>query len=213
MAERTELRAHAGALSDPAERMERQALLLRTAHAAPILALAARISDAVGRPVPGPDPLDGGVGARLLLLLETPGPGMRAVDIVSRDRPGGTAANLRRFLGAAGIARQDTLIWNVVPWVIHAEGALNRPPRQAELRSGLQYLPPLLDLLPALRVVVLAGRFAAAADAPLRAVRPTLSVLAMPHPSPTFVCTSPAVPARIMAALNAAAEMLSSCSV
>ena len=38
-----------------------------------------------GRPVPHFDPADGGVDARLLLLLETPGPGPERTRFVSRD--------------------------------------------------------------------------------------------------------------------------------
>ncbi len=76
---------------------------------------------------------------------------------MSRDNPTGTAANLRRFFDAAEIARRDSVIWNAVPWVIHAPDARNRPPRRAEAMLGLLELPPLLDLLPRLAVVVLAG--------------------------------------------------------
>ena len=200
---------HAGALSNAAELAARQALLKTASHTAPIRALARRIHEATGRPVPDPDPIDGGVEARLLLLLETPGPRLSHENaIVSRDKSGGTGANLRRFLGAAGIARADTLIWNAVPWIIHAPGALNRAPRMVELRAGLDFLPPLLDLLPRLRVAVLAGRFAAAAEPAIRAARAALPVLAMPHPSPTYVCTSPAIPARIAAVLDEAAALL-----
>lgn len=199
---------HAGALSDPAELAARHALLRGAAHTAPIRALAARIREATGRPVPEPDPLDGGAEARMLLLLETPGPRLLTAPIVSRDKPGGTGANLRRFLDGAGLARRDTLIWNAVPWIIHAPGALNRAPRAAELRAGLAWLPPLLDAMPGLRVVVLSGRFAGAAEPAIRAARPGLPVLTMPHPSPTYVCTSPAVPARIAATLARAASLM-----
>ena len=101
------------------------------------------------------------------------------------------------------------LIWNAVPWIIHEPGALNRAPRTAELRAGLEWVPPLLETMPRLRVAVLAGRFAAAAEPVLRAARPDLPVLTMPHPSPTYVCTSPAVPARIAETLGAAAALLS----
>jgi uracil-DNA glycosylase len=161
------------------------------------------------RDVPDFDPRDGGSGARLLLLLETPGPRIgHAAGVVSRDNPTGTARNLRRFLDDAGIARADTVIWNAVPWVIHEPGARNRAPRAEEVRVGLAALPPLLDLLPRLRVAVLAGRVAGQARGILEAARPGLPVLAMPHPSPTFVCTSPAVPARIAAALAAARAVL-----
>ena len=201
-------RPHAGLLSDPAHLAARHALLDGAAHVAPIRAMAGQIRAATGCPVPEPDPLDGGVGARLLLLLETPGPRVREDAIVSRDKPGGTGANLRRFLDGAGIGREDTFIWNAVPWIIHAPGAKNRAPTMAERRAGLAWVPPLLALLPELAVVVLSGRHAAAAEPAIREARPGLPVLTMPHPSPTIVCTSPAIGARIAAALADAAALL-----
>ncbi|GJE28463.1 uracil-DNA glycosylase [Methylobacterium organophilum] len=184
-------------------------LTLRDApHVAPLGAFARRIAAERRAPVPDPDPLDGGTGARLLLLLETPGPAIFGTGLVSRDNATGTAANLFRFLAEAGIARADTLIWNAVPWVIHAQGARNRAPTRAEALAGAAYLAPLLDLLPRLAVVVTAGRFAARAAAPLGALRPTLPVIAVPHPSPTYVCTSPSVAERIRAGLREAAARL-----
>lgn len=178
--------------------------LIGSRHLRPLLALRERIAREQDAAVPAPDPLDGGVGARVLLLLETPGPRILDTGIVSRDNPTGTAANLFRFLHEAGIARRETLIWNAVPWVIHAAGALNRAPRRSELHAALPYLPPLLACLPHLSVVVLAGRFAGEARAPLLALNPALSVIAIPHPSPTYVCTAPSVRDRIVAGLEAA---------
>ncbi|WP_144760066.1 uracil-DNA glycosylase [Methylobacterium dankookense] len=182
--------------------------LAEAPHIAPIRALARRIAVERAAPVPDPDPLDGGVAARLLLLLETPGPAIFRTGFVSRDNATGTAANLFRFLAEAGIARADTLIWNAVPWVIHAEGALNRAPRRAELRAAEPYLAPLLDLLPDLAVVVLAGRFAGEARGAIAHLRPVLPAIGVPHPSPTYVCTAPAVPARIRAGFAEAAVIL-----
>lgn len=158
--------------------------------------------------VPDPDPLDGGAGARLLLMLEAPGPHITCTSLVSRDNPTGTAANLFRFLAEAGIPRRDTLIWNAVPWVIHQPGALNRTPTGDEIAAGLAALPGLLACLPRLALVVLAGRVAGRAAPVLADHRPNLPVLAMPHPSPTFVCTSPDVAARIRATLREAAATL-----
>ena len=201
-------RPFAGLLSDPIQLAARHAMLDGAGHVAPIRALAARIREATGRPVPEPDPLDGGVTARMLLLLETPGPRVREDAIVSRDKPGGTGANLRRFLDGAGIAREEMLIWNVVPWIIHAAGAKNRAPTTPERRAGLDWVPPLLALLPRLRVVVLSGRHAAAAEPAVREARPGVAVLTMPHPSPTIVCTSPAIGMRIAATLAEAAAIL-----
>lgn len=179
----------------------------------PLAALACRIRteidtpDAAASRVPDADPMDGGIRAGLLLLLERPGLAALPAGFVSRDNATPTARNLRRFLGETGIPRTRTLIWNAVPWA-HPDPARNRSPTRAELAAGLRWLPPLLALLPALRVVVLSGRPAAAAVPVLAAARPDLPVLLMPHPSPTIVCTSPAVPERIRATLSAAARCL-----
>jgi uracil-DNA glycosylase len=180
--------------------------LLTGAHLVPLRALARRIAVERNAPVPEPDPLDGGTGARLLLLLETPGP--RGTGFVSRDNPTGTAANLFRFLGEAGLARADTLIWNAVPWVIHAPGARNRAPRRSEIGAAAPYLEPLLACLQRLAVVVLAGRVAGLSRHALATLRPDCPVIAVPHPSPTYVCTAPDVAARIRAGLSEAAAVL-----
>lgn len=161
-----------------------------------------------GRRVPGFDPSDGGCLARLLILLETPGPGGGGQHLVSRDNPTGTARNLRRFLADAGIARADTILWNAVPWIVHEPGARNRPLRRGEIREGLALLPPFLASLPRLAAVVLAGRVAGEARESIARARPDVHLLAMPHPSPTFVCTSPDVSRRIVATLARAAAIL-----
>ena len=194
-------------LADPAVLAARRDWI-EAPHVAPLRAMARTIAAERGAPVPDPDPLDGGVAARLLLMLETPGPAIVRTGFVSRDNPTGTAANLFRFLAGAGIARCDTLIWNAVPWVIHAEGALNRAPRRAEVRAAAPCLAPLLALLPELAVVVLAGRVAGEARAGIAALRPDLPVIAVPHPSPTYVCTAPEIALRIRAGLDAASVIL-----
>lgn len=194
-------------LADPASLAIRRSLLDEP-HLAALRDLAARIAFETGAPVPDPDPLDGGTEARLLLLLETPGPAIRGTGIVSRDNPTGTAANLFRFLHAAGIARAETLIWNAVPWVIHAEGARNRAPRRSEIRAAAPYLAPLLVCLPRLRAVVLSGRVAGELESDLATLRPGLPVCRIPHPSPTYVCTAPSVRERIALGLAEAAGIL-----
>jgi len=193
-------------LADPA-RLDRRRALLPQPHMRPLLALVESIRAKHGMS-PDPDPLDGGVDARLLLLLETPGPGSGRTGFVSRDNPNGTAANLFRFLAAAKIAREDTLIWNAVPWVIHAPGATNRAPRTAEATAGRRWLASLLVLLPRLTVIVLAGRVAGTARGELAVLLPRVPSLGMPHPSPTYVCTSPTVAVRISSALDQAGATL-----
>lgn len=191
-------------LSDPAA-VEARRAGLEAPRMRPLAAFAAGLRERTGLPVPDADPADGGADARCLLLLETPGPTIARTGFVSCDNPTPTGANLRRFLAAAGLPRASLLVWNAIPFVIHAPGAKNRAPRAAEARAGLALLPGLLALLPDLRACVLAGRAAAAAAPVLRAERSGLPLFEMPHPSPTFVCTSPEVPRRIVAALKAAA--------
>jgi len=161
-----------------------------------------------GRRMPLFDPRDGGAAARLLILLETPGPGGAEERAVSRDNPTGTARNLTRFLSDARIARDDTILWNTVPWIVHESGARNRALRRGEIGEGLATLPGFLALLPRLRVVVLSGRVAREAVPVVAAHRPGLPVLTMPHPSPTIVCTSPAIPAAIRDTLAQAKALL-----
>ncbi|WP_246693866.1 hypothetical protein [Methylobacterium sp. WL18] len=72
-------------LADPAALAARRALI-DAPHIAPIRALADRIAAERGAAVPVPDPLDGGVAARMLLLLETPGPAVLRTGFVTRDR-------------------------------------------------------------------------------------------------------------------------------
>ena len=157
--------------------------------------------------VPHFDPDDGGHDAQVLLLLETPGPRGGAVRFVSRDNPTGTARNIARFSEAAGLARRDTVLWNVVPWLIHQPSAPNRAPTRTETSRGLALLPDVLDLLPHLKAIVLCGRVAKLAGPVVANHRPRVPVLTMPHPSPTYVCTSPDIAARIVATLADAARL------
>ena len=195
-------------LDDPRVLAERVAALDRP----PMRALnrfVAGLREGRGGAVAGFATCDGGAEARVLLLLETPGPGREPLRFVSRDNATGTARNLRRFFAAAGLDRRDSVIWNAVPWVIHAAGARNRAPRTGEVAAGLAELPALLPLRPALSAVVLAGRAAGRAAPVLAARAPHLRVLAMPHPSPTFVCTDPKIAPRIVGVLAQARTGLS----
>ena len=177
---------------------------------APLRALAAEVR-AVHGPTPEFDPADGGGEARVLLLLETPGPKIWRTGFVSIDNATGTSANLRRFLGEAGLRRGSLAVWNTVPWVIHTGGP-NRAPRRAEIAAGLTCLPALLPLLPDLRCAVLAGRIAGMAENTVRTALPGVALIRVPHPSPTHVCTSPDIGRRIVAGLTEAGRMAQSAS-
>ncbi len=123
--------------------------------------------------MPDFDPRDGGASARLLLVLEKPGPG---ITHVSRDNPSATSAAIRTFMAAAAIPRDAVAIWNAVPWW---NGTMSVT--AAERVEGAAAFIRLLPLLPELRVVLLAGR-AAGRLAPL--LPPGLEVFQTVHPSP-----------------------------
>ncbi len=182
-------------LREPAEVARRRAMLAEP-HMAPLAAFAAGLRRRGGE-VPDLDPLDGGVGARLLLLLEKPGPKTSPArggsGFVSADNDDPTAAASWAFLREAGIARPDRVLWNTVPWW---NGTIRFTP--AERRAGLETLPALLDLLPRLEVAILAGRQAQGARAILEG-RP-VRLHASAHPSPQVRAANPArwreIPAR-----------------
>ena len=161
-----------------------------------------------GMRIPHFDPLDGGVKAQMLLLMETPAPGSTPLRFVSRDNASGTAANLRRFLSGAGFTREQVILWNAVPWIIHAPNARNRSPKRDEIVAGLQLLPGLLEILPSLKVAVLAGKPAAQAEPIIKAVRPEITVLQMPHPSPVYVNTKPDIAPNILSTLRSAQSLI-----
>lgn len=160
-------------------------------HIAPLNRYAAALRARHGD-VPRFDPLDGGIDARVLVLLETPGPASASTGTTSRDNPTGTARNLTRFLDALPLSRQDTVIWNAVPWRLPRRGGKLGPPTRKDIELAAQDLPALLALLPRLKVVVLAGRVAQSLRTALAAARPELRLIAIPHPSPTHFAASPA---------------------
>lgn len=161
-------------LLTPEEATRRRALLARP-HMAPLATWAATLRATLPG-TPDLDPLDGGTEARVLLLLEKPGPQAARTGFVSRDNPSPTSAALRAFLHDSGLPREETAIWNAVPaW----NGTIRLT--AAELRDAARHLPGLLGLLPRLDTVILVGRHAARAE-PL--LPPGLRVLRSAHPSP-----------------------------
>ena len=174
------------ALRDPAEAARRRAML-RLPHMAPLAAYADALRDR--GEVPDADPLDGGAGARLLMLLEKPGPGTSPArggsGFVSADNDDPTAAATWAFARAAGIERHERVIWNTVPWW---NGTIAFT--TAERRAGIAVLKGWLDLLPRLEVVVLVGRQAQRARPALEGL--PVRVFASAHPSPQVRAANPA---------------------
>ena len=110
-----------------------------------------------GYEIPDFDPLDGGIDAQVLFLLEAPGPRAIASGFISRNNPDETAKNFFLLNASAGIDRRRTVIWNAVPWYI-GSGKKIRPARRDDVREADNWLVELLRLLHKLRVVVFVGQ-------------------------------------------------------
>ncbi len=98
--------------------------MLDRPHIAPLRDSAAKLRAENYGTVPEFDPMDGGTNARLLLLMEKPGPmtddlsktGRTGSGFISRDNDDPTADAIFTFMRQAGIAREETVLWNVIPW-------------------------------------------------------------------------------------------------
>lgn len=133
------------------------------------------------------DPGDAGSDARVLVLLEAPGPMTNTANarpgsgFISVDNDVRTAENCWRARSEAGLI-DGVLHWNIVPWYL---GPASVKPNAVELAEGAAELLDLMTRLPRLRHVVLAGRYAQRGW--MRHVAPTepsVSVAETWHPSP-----------------------------
>lgn len=155
-------------LKQQAERDNRLGML-GLPHMKPLTDYLASLRAALGEQyhVPDFDPCDGGTQARVLFLLEAPGPKAVCSGFVSSNNPDPTAKNLWNLIHNAGIARKDTLIWNIVPWYV-GTGTHILPVNSKDIRQAMPYLKELLDLLPRLEMIVLVGRKAQSAKPQIR---------------------------------------------
>lgn len=116
------------------------------------------------RDMPDFDPCDGGINAKVLFLLEAPGPKAVGSTFISRNNPDPTARNMCDLMNGANIPRCDTLLWNIIPWYIgNEEKTKLRSAIKEDVVEFLAHLPALLDLLPKLQVIVLVGKHAQSA--------------------------------------------------
>lgn len=130
------------ALANISERSKRMSML-REAHIAELTDYVVELRETNRGNVPNFDPIDGGVKAQILALMEKPGPIADKSSFISRDNNDETAANCFRFWNEAGISRRDTCLWNVIPFW---NGQIKIS--SGEVESGLAHLNRLLGILP-----------------------------------------------------------------
>lgn len=179
-------------------------------HVAPLVEMADRIAAAEGLhpgAVPYPDPTFGGTRARLLFLLDSPGPRAKAQTggsgLISVDNADPTAARMHAAYRRLGIDRSRCLHWNVCPFPTAKDQS-----SPGERARAVPYTRELLSLLPELAVVVLLGRAAEDGWRRTSRLRPGLRVLVAPHPSNRGINAVPGNEARFLAAMTEAANLL-----
>ena len=95
---------------------------------------------------------------------------------MSRNNPDPTAKNWFELNATAGIDRERTITWNIVPWPL-------KETKTGDIKRGLPHLRQLLGLLPRLRIVVLVGKKAEAACCNITEWKDRITILKVPHPS------------------------------
>ena len=135
--------------------------------------------------IPDFDPLDGGTNAKILFLLEKPGPevfGDRSYGFISRDNDDQSAAYTIEFMLEANIPRNITCSWNTIPgW----DGKIKFT--ADDERRGRNEIGNLLNLLPNLKVIVLVGQTAQRNFKRYQkdnSIDPKLKIIESYHPSP-----------------------------
>ena len=130
--------------------------LRRAPHMAALADFVDKLRDR-GLAVPDLDPNDGGINARAMFPLESPGPKAVTSRYVSSDNPDPSAANMKRLCVEAGFQRSDVVLWNVVPQCISTREK-NRNASSKDIRAALPDTQAFIELFPRLRTVVLCGR-------------------------------------------------------
>ena len=175
-------------------------LLLEQPHAAPLTRFVEDLRAERGQPdVPWFDPLDAGVNARVLILLEKPSrrsSTLAGSGFISVDNPDETAHLMFSLQAEAGLSRaEDTVSWNIVPWYLGDEERDDRRIRVSDLDEAEPSLRRLLSLLPNLRAVVLLGRDPQTgwgrAERKSRLVGENVQVFCAPHPGRRSVNSNP----------------------
>ena len=141
-------------------KQERRSMLDQP-HVAPLTKYVRNLRKLEQGEVPFFDPMDGGISAKILFILQNPGkrtlhkitPGHKTPGsgFISRNNDDETAKNTFELLQEAGIPREDTLLWNIVPWYKRRDVTVE------EIKAGAKELQKLFAMLPQLKVVVAVG--------------------------------------------------------
>lgn len=157
-------------------------------HVAPLNKFVDTLRDEMGNQfqIPYFDPLDGGINAKVLFLLEAAGPKAVYSGFISRSNPDETAKNFYLINEEMGIKRELTAIWNIVPWYI-GDGNKIRPANRDDVSRGCRTLKNLLPHFKSLKAIVLVGGKSRSARGVIEELAKNVSIFETHHPSPMFI--------------------------
>jgi len=161
--------------------------LLGDPHVKPLTDFVTQIRNAkkIGSEIPFFDPFDGGIEARVLFVLEAPGPKSIQSGFISCNNPDETAKNMFHFIHNSGFSRGEIALWNIVPWYI-GNGTKIRKPKRSEIKEGLSWLVKLVELFKKLDAIIFVGNNAASIMS-TEEISAKIKRFHIPHPSPLFV--------------------------
>ena len=197
---------------DPEEIIRREAEI-DSRHVAPLNDWVRKLRIRLGPNaiVPWFDPYDGGCEARILWLLEAPGPKATRVrggsGFISPNNNDGTAQNSWETRVEAGVSREFVVHWNVIPYYIGTHTKI-RAFDHNDIAAVGPLIAELLSLLPKLRVVILGGKAAQKVWRDYAPYDDKLHVIECPHPSPTNLNTRPGNRDKVVGAWRDALEYL-----
>ncbi|MBW2622954.1 MAG: uracil-DNA glycosylase [Deltaproteobacteria bacterium] len=144
-------------LADTDEQSRRKRMLSMP-HVLPLVHYLEQMRGELGESYETPmfDPCDGGINAKALFLLEAPGRKAVGSGFISRNNPDPSAKKMNRLLHEAGFKREETILWNIVPWYVGTEASI-RPVKISDIKVALPYTEKLLGLLKVLKVIILVG--------------------------------------------------------
>lgn len=178
---------------DPSEISQRENEI-NSANVAPLNAWVRTLRTRLGSNaiIPWFDPQDGGCQARILWLLEAPGPKATrergGSGFISCNNNDGTAQNTWETRNKAGVSRNLTVHWNVIPYYIGTDTKI-RAYNPNDIAAVGPYILELLGLLTNLKVVILGGEAARKVWRDNAPRQSNLFVIECPHPSPTNLNT------------------------
>ncbi len=139
--------------------------------------------------VPQFDPAEAGICARVLFLLEAPGPKANPANggsgFISVDNNDQTAENFWRFREAAGISEVEAVHWNTVGWYLGASRV--KPTAAMRAEGAVELRDNLFPLFHRLEGIVAVGKHAQDAMQRYRKLTPVSRTMweeNIPHSSP-----------------------------